>query len=278
MGNKNSRKDGIMTEQMDKIRSTVEWPYRLFGNIFVLTFIWIFSIFIITIRHNIVGKQIDSLMNDLYTKTADVGWGVEDITIEGRLRTSKEDVLRVVELEKDENILEVDINKIRKKIEELPWVKRAIVSRRYFPNVIHISIVEKKVKSIWQYQEEFYPIDEDGKIIETEYIPQSDILQIIGEGAPDAINSLLSIIEQDKELFSRVKAANFISKRRWNLIFDDILTGVIVKMPEENIEDAWKKLIKLEKTKGLLKRKLTFIDLRLKNKVVVKIDNEEIEE
>lgn len=267
-----------MTEQTDKIYSSVEWPYRLFGNMLMLAIIWLFSLFIITIRHNVVGKQIDSLMSDLYTKTAVVGWGVEDVTVEGRIRTSKEDVAKVVEAEKYENILEVDINKIRQKLEELPWVKKAIVSRRYFPNVIHISIIEKNVKSVWQYQEEFYPIDEDGKIIETEYVPQADILQIIGEGAPDEINNLLKIIEQDEELFSRLKAANYVSQRRWNLIFDDILTGVIVKMPEGNIEEAWKKLIKLEKTKGLLKRKLTFIDLRLKNKVIVKIDNEEIEE
>ena len=40
---------------------------------------------------------------------------------------------------------------------------------------------------------------------------------------------------------------------------------------EDNIEQAWKKLIKLDQTQGLLKRKLTFIDLRLKNKVIVKL-------
>ena len=48
-------------------------------------------------------------------------------------------------------------------------------------------------------------------------------------------------------------------------------------MPEENVAEAWKKLVKLDKTKGILKRKLTFIDLRLKNKVVVKINNDTVE-
>ena len=69
--------------------------------------------------------------------------------------------------------------------------------------------------------------------------------------------------------------ARYVSKRRWDLIFDDVENGIIVKLPQENVEDAWKKLIKLDKTKGILKRKLTFIDLRLKNKVVVKISNED---
>ena len=79
--------------------------------------------------------------------------------------------------------------------------------------------------------------------------------------------------EKDKELFLRLKAANFISKRRWDLIFDDVENGIMVKMPEKNVEEAWHKLVKLDKTKGILKRKLTFIDLRLKNKVIVKIKN-----
>ena len=46
-------------------------------------------------------------------------------------------------------------------------------------------------------------------------------------------------------------------------------------MPEENFADAWKKLVKLDKTRGILKRKLTFIDLRLKNKVIVRINNKD---
>ena len=95
----------------------------------------------------------------------------------------------------------------------------------------------------------------------------------MGQGAPEHINSLLNIIENDKELFSRVKVANFISGRRWNLIFDDVLNGITVKLPEEDVADAWKKLVKLDITRGILKRKLSFIDLRLKNKVIVKISN-----
>lgn len=65
--------------------------------------------------------------------------------------------------------------------------------------------------------------------------------------------------------------ANFISGRRWNLILDDIRNGITIKLPEENIEAAWKKLVKLDETKGIFKRKLTIIDLRLPDKVVVKL-------
>ncbi|MDY4689511.1 MAG: FtsQ-type POTRA domain-containing protein [Alphaproteobacteria bacterium] len=257
----------------NKIYAPVLWPYRLLGNMILVGFIWLLTFGVITIRHNLVSKHIDSLLTEIYNKTATAGWGLDDVTLEGREKTSKDDVLHVIGLKRGDNILEIDLKAVCEKVKTLPWVKEASVSRRYFPNVIHISIREKKVKSIWQYQNEFYPIDEDGKIIETEYVLQKNILQIVGQGAPEHINSLLNIIENDKELFSRVKVANFISGRRWNLIFDDVLNGITVKLPEEDVADAWKKLVKLDKTRGILKRKLTFIDLRLKNKVIVKISN-----
>lgn len=256
----------------NKIYDVVVWPYRLIGNFLLLGAMWLLTFGVITVRHNLVGKQIDSLLSELYDKTAVFGWGLDDVTLEGRHKTTLSAVLNAVNLKRGDNILELNLDEIHAKVAALPWVKSATVTRRYFPNVIHISIVEKEVKSIWQYNQEFYPIDEDGQIIETEYVPQKDLLLIIGQGAPEHFNEILRIMEKDKELFGRLKAANFISNRRWDLIFDDIEHGVTVKMPEENVEAAWKKLVKLDKTRGILKRKLTFIDLRLKNKVIVRLN------
>ncbi len=255
----------------NKIYEQVLWPYRLLGNLLLLGAIWLATAGVITVRHNLVGRQIETLLSELYQKTALFGWGLDDVTMEGRVKTSKDEVMRALNIKRGDNILEIDLPALGERIRSLPWVKDVRVSRSYFPNVINISIKEKSVQSIWQYQNEFYPIDEEGEIIETEYVPQKGLLQIVGEDAPDHIKELLQVVKDDKALFARVKAANFISKRRWDLIFDDVENGITVKMPEENLAEAWKKLVKLEKTRGILKRKLTFIDLRLKNKVIVKI-------
>ena len=149
----------------NKIYEKIIWPYRLVGNLLLLGCIWALTLGVITVRHNLVGKQIDSLLSDIYAKTAAIGWGLDDVTLEGRNRTSIQAVLEATGLKRGDNILEVDLRQICDNVQMLPWVKKAVVTRRYFPNVIHISIVEKTVKSIWQYKNEFYPIDEDGEII-----------------------------------------------------------------------------------------------------------------
>ncbi|MFR1033364.1 MAG: cell division protein FtsQ/DivIB [Alphaproteobacteria bacterium] len=141
-----------------------------------------------------------------------------------------------------------------------------------FPNVININLEEKEVRAIWQINEKFYPIDGDGKVIDANFRTQEPILLIVGAGAPENLKRLLEAIKDDGDTYlQRIKVANFISQRRWNLILDDIKEGITVKLPEEDIEDAWKKLLKLNETKGILKRKLTIIDLRLPHKIVVKL-------
>ena len=130
-----------MINSDNKIYEPIVWPYRLMGNLLLIGFIWAVTLSVITIRHNLVGKQIDSLLDELYNKTAVIGWGLDDITMEGRQKTSKEAIIQAIELQRGDNILNIDLNEIYRKVKMLPWVKEAIITRRYFPNVIHISII-----------------------------------------------------------------------------------------------------------------------------------------
>ena len=124
-----------------RICETVLWPYRLIGNFILLALIWLLSVAVVTVRHNLVGHQIDSLLVDIYSKTATAGWGLDDITIEGRRKTSKDDIMNVINLKRGDNILEIDLRKLHNQIKTLPWIKDVSLSRKYFPNTIHISVL-----------------------------------------------------------------------------------------------------------------------------------------
>lgn len=255
----------------NRVSLPCEWPYRLLGNTLLLALIFLFAFLTVTVRTNLVGRQIDFLTEEFYVLTSELGFTLDDILIEGRNKTSPRAIMEVLNLKRGDNILSLNLNELKTRIESLPWVRRADIRRSYFPNILHISLLERKVASIWQISEKFHPIDTEGNVIDAPFRPARPILLIVGEGAPEHINELLAIIKKDNDIWPRVKVANFISKRRWNLILDDIENGITIKLPEENIELAWKKLVKLDQTQGILKRKLTFIDLRLKNKVIVKL-------
>lgn len=255
----------------NRISLPCEWPTRILGNLIIIGIIFTFAFITVTIRTNLVGRQIDYLTEEFYNLTTKLGFTLDDILVEGRKKTSQQALLEVLNLKRGDNILTLDLNDLKSRIEALPWVREAEIRRSYFPNILHISLKERKVASIWQISEKFHPIDTEGNVIDAPFKPTRPILLIVGEEAPQHINELLDIIKKDNEIWPRVKVANYISKRRWNLILDDIENGITIKLPEDNIEQAWKKLIKLDQTQGILKRKLTFIDLRLKNKVIVKL-------
>ena len=248
-----------------------EWPFRLAGNLFLLGVIFMLASVIITIKTNLIGRKLTDLSTEFYNYSAGLGFKIDDIIITGRDKTAKQDILNALQLSRETNILNLDLRDLQQKVEQLPWVRHAVVKRRFFPNIIQIDIRERQVQSIWQLDHKFRPIDGEGNVIEADYTPDHPILLIVGEGAPENITALMKSITDDQNIFQRIKGANYISGRRWNIVLDDVENGITVKLPEKHIDEAWKKLLKLNTTQGLLKRKLTIIDLRFPNKVIVKL-------
>lgn len=248
-----------------------EFGYRLLGNLAVLAVIFVLAFVTVLLNTDMVADKISNLSQDYYAYTSKIGFTLDDVVITGRDKTSKKDILQTLGLQRGDNFLKINLKEIKDRLETLPWVRKVLVKRTFFPNIIQIAIEERRVRSIWQLNEKFYPIDYDGKVIQAQFKPRHPILLIVGEGAPENINTLLDNISENKQILSRVKVANFISGRRWNLVLDDIKDGITIKLPEENVKDAWKKMLKLDATNGILKRKLTILDLRLKDKVTVKL-------
>jgi cell division protein ftsQ len=248
-----------------------EWPFRLAGNLFLLGVIFMLASVIITIKTNLIGRKLTDLSTEFYNYSAGLGFKIDDIVITGRDKTAKQDILNALQLSRETNILNLDLRDLQQKVEQLPWVRHTVVKRRFFPNIIQIDIRERQVQSIWQLDHKFRPIDGEGNVIEADYTPDHPILLIVGEGAPENITALMKSITDDQNIFQRIKVANYISGRRWNIVLDDVENGITVKLPEKHIDEAWKKLLKLNTTQGLLKRKLTIIDLRFPNKVIVKL-------
>lgn len=268
--------NSLTNESEKKVALPVEWPYRLLGNLIFFASIFILTLLIITAKHKLVSKTIFDMKEIFYEWTSKIGFTIDDVIIENRSKTSLKEIEEKIKIGRNDNILNLNLKDIKDKLEETPWIKNASVKRSFFPNILHIYIKEKEVVAIWQKNNLLNPIDTDGKVINViNYIPKTPMLLIIGDNAPEHIKDFLDIIKEDEEVFKRIKVATFISNRRWDIILDDHKTGINIKLPEKNLDKAWKKLIKINNSDGILKRKLTKIDLRLADKIIIKIDQEE---
>ena len=77
------------------------------------------------------------------------------------------------------------------------------------------------------------------------------------------------MLASEPELAARVTAAIRVGGRRWNLRIDDIID---VLLPEESAETAWSRLAELERANALLKRDVQTVDLRLPDRLVLRVN------
>lgn len=202
--------------------------------------------------------------------TLRAGLRVEEVYVEGRARTPRDHLQAALQIERGDPILGFDLEGTRRRLEGLPWVSKATVERR-LPGVIHVTIEERRPIALWQHDGRFTLVDRDGVTIADDITPFRHLPQLIGAAAPAQAAALTALLAEQPDLRPRVKAATLVSGRRWNLRLDDLENGVDVRLPEEQAATAWRRLAELEREHGLMKRKVAMIDLRLPDRLVIRL-------
>lgn len=201
-----------------------------------------------------------------YQFTGKLGFTLENITIQGQKNTNNDKISQELKLKKGMPILSISLDSLKNRLERIQWIKYVIVERE-LPNSINILVVERTPIALGQKDQKLYIIDDEAVIINEKDLSQHMHLPImIGDGSEIYADSLIKILKEDAELFKKITSIIRVSERRWNIRFDNDLE---VKLPEENLESAWKKIIKLYQNKELFLPNIACIDLRIANKIYV---------
>lgn len=203
------------------------------------------------------------------------GLTIENVEVTGRVFTSKSQMKASLRLESLVPFMKYDIDAARARIEALDWVERATILRLW-PNTVRVSLVEKRPIAIWQMNGMFSLIDRKGEVISSEHLTEfSNLPQLVGEGAAEAAPEFVDLLSRFPVLNSRLRAALRIGDRRWTLRLDN---GLNILLPDEGEEDALKLLVALDEKYRLLARQLDVIDLRDKDLLFLKLqDNETVQ-
>ncbi len=204
--------------------------------------------------------------------TAKTGLILRDVLVEGRENTPLKDLRAVVNLELDQPILDINPQGLRERIEALPWVATASVERQ-LPDILHIRLNEHRPIAMWQHDGTFSLINKEGEVILTggdDIKVFAHLPLVVGEGAPEHTAQVLAILQSEPELNKKVKAAVRVSDRRWDIAMEN---GAFIRLPEDNPEKAWSRLAVYNKENLLFDKKLASIDMRLPDRIMVKIDD-----
>jgi cell division protein FtsQ len=209
-------------------------------------------------------------------RSRDAGFVLNDLELDGIVRANRSDVLAALDVDKGVPLLSIDLEHIRLQLELLPWVKKAEVTR-ILPGKLKIQLTEREPFALWQEDGKVSLIDETGHVITRHGLTNfAHLMLVVGTGAETGAHDLNLLLDEFPELAARVKTAVHVGERRWDLIFDN---GVRVKLPEGapapyDAQTAWQKFAGLQSQYRLLERELSVIDMRLPDRMILRVSPE----
>jgi cell division protein FtsQ len=198
--------------------------------------------------------------------TRGAGFQVQDIFVTGRVNTPTEQIAQKLNAPAGMPILAIDLAAAKAALETLPWIESARITRE-LPGTLRVDLTERQPIALWQYQKKLTLIDRAGfSIVEDDLARFSGLPLFIGAEAHKQAPVLLNLFAAEPDLARHVVSSSWVGGRRWDVLFD---TGVTAKLPETDMELAFRRLAAAQEKHNILGQHLSVIDLRLPEKMVL---------
>jgi cell division protein FtsQ len=196
------------------------------------------------------------------------GFRVVSITLAGNRQVSREEVLASAGITGTTSLLFLDVEQIRDRLKTNPWIADATVLKLY-PGELQIGVKEREAFALWQKDGRISVIADDGTVLEPYVAPRLTRLPlVVGRGAQTRAKEFLALLDRYPTMRDFVHASVLVGERRWNL---RLKNGIDVRLPESDVAPALERLVALDREKNLITRDIVVIDLRLTDRVTVRL-------
>jgi cell division protein FtsQ len=199
------------------------------------------------------------------------GFRIAHVAISGRKNLSQDEILAIGGVTGRRSLLFLDPADVRDRLKATPWVADATVLK-FYPDSIQIDIVERAAFALWQHNGNVSVISENGIVLQP-YTPGPfrSLPLVVGKGAEARAKDFLDLLAQHPHIRQQVKAVILVGERRWNLRLAD---GIDVRLPEKDVDAALAALTRLDQEEKLFSRDITAIDLRLPDRLTVRLSED----
>jgi cell division protein FtsQ len=213
--------------------------------------------------------EVVAFLEDARDQAANaVGFNITDLTVTGQNQLTKEEVLAAARVTGRSSLLFLDADATRERLKANSWIADATV-RKLLPGQLQIEIKEREPFALWQKDRRVSVIANDGTVLEGFVAPQLLMLPlVVGRGAETRAKAFLALLDRFAGIRDQVRASILVGERRWNL---RLKNGLDVRLPEAGVVGALEYLAKLDREAKLLTRDITLIDMRLADRVTVRL-------
>ena len=211
-----------------------------------------------------VGRTADAL-------AVTAGLGVNQIAVTGSRNTLSDDIFAALHLDQPGSLLVYDTAAARSRLETLPWVETAQVTR-VLPDGLEITIRERQPFAVWQHKQLMFLVDADGRTLEpAARADHTDLPLVVGDDADAGAHGLMEMLHRFPAVASRLEEAVRVGGRRWDLRLKNAPT---LMLPENAPADALVWVERMDREERLFERRLAAIDLRVPGRVVFQLASE----
>lgn len=249
------------------LRSWLIIKLRRFGKVAALTVfvLWIGAWLWLS---GTVQRSADSAKIAFYDITAEHGFAVEDIYIEGRVNADPDVLRAIINMERGDPILSFNPSEAKEMIDRISWIKDSHVERR-LPNLIYVNLLERQPVALWQHKGKVKLIDIDGHVLtDRPTKAHKNLVIVVGDDkAKEALKQIIPLLDAEPIIAKQVDAMQYRSDRRWNVTMKN---GIVVKLPEDNVAMSLALLASSQEDHDILGKDITTIDLRNPQKLTVR--------
>jgi cell division protein FtsQ len=199
------------------------------------------------------------------------GFRITSIALAGQRQVTREEILTTAGVTGRTSLLFLDASEVRNRLKSNPWISEATVLKLY-PGRLHISVTEREAFALWQKNGKVSVISSDGTVVEPFVARRfANLPLVVGVGAETRARDFLAVVDRYPLIRDQMRAGVLIAERRWTI---KLKNGIDVRLPETELTQALDRLTKLDGEKKLLSRDVAAIDLRLPDRVTVRLSEE----
>ena len=218
------------------------------------------------------GPAVAEGLADVRDAVANIaGFRIAAVALSGNRQITREEILATAGVTGRKSLFFFDVEAARAQLKTNPWIADASVLKLY-PDRLQISITERRPFALWQVGGKVSVVADDGTVLEP-YVARrfARLPFVVGRGAHIRAREFLAQLDRFPAVRDEVRAAILVAERRWNL---RLKNGMDIRLPENDIAGALQRLVALDEAHGLLSRDIVAVDLRLADRVTVRLSEE----
>lgn len=208
------------------------------------------------------------LHDGIVAMTAEQGWKLDRVVVEGRSRIKPEQLAQALDVERGTPLLFYDLEQAGARVASIGWVKTVHLERR-LPDTLVVTIQERTPAALWRQDNgRIQVIDSEGVVVSPVITPEfKDLLLVQGNTAPENLAPLLAALNSQGKLAKDVDQAHWVGGRRWDLVMRN---GVTLKLPATELQPALARVAQAQMKDDILNKPIDHVDVRDPVRVIVK--------